>query len=94
MRNAVLIVIGIAIGTGAAYLLQRPCPACICPPSVEVKLNEFNPDKVKFKKGNFTYEPHNEIHDVTIVADTAILSLLLQAVQRKESDSTGISKSN
>lgn len=70
------LVIGIAIGAGLVYLTQRPCPSCVCPPSVEVKLSEFNPDKIKFKKGNFTYEQYNTINGPIIVADSTALRLL------------------
>lgn len=72
------ILIGLVLGAGLVYLTERPCPACNCPPAVEVKLNEFDPGKINNKKGSFSYAPHNTITGTIIVSDSTIRAILLQ----------------
>lgn len=76
----IAVLIGMVIGAAGTTMIVRstakPCPDCVCPPSVEVKIGEFSPDKIKFKKGDFHYENHNEIRGTIVVADSSMLKLM------------------
>lgn len=74
--------IGVRIGSKAAREAVLPCPACSCPPAVEVNLADFDVDKINNKKGTFNYNPTlSNVRIVIEAKDSTLLKNLLKSAK-------------
>lgn len=93
MKNPILIlavILGMAAGSGGTLFIAKmikpkieipACPQCpACPPATEVKLQDFDVEKINNRKGSFTYSP--QLHNVTIRIEQKD-SVLLKSLLRK-----------
>lgn len=73
---------GIQIGSKTTRAAILPCPACNCPPAVEVKLAEFDVEKINNKRGTFNYNPTISNARIVIESkDSTLLKQLLKTVK-------------
>lgn len=92
MSKYILIIalaVGIAVGSAGTLFISKAikpvinipaCPPCNCPPATEVKLQDFDLDKLNNKKGNFTYAP--QLNNVRVIIESKD-SLMLKQLLRK-----------
>jgi hypothetical protein len=94
MKNPILIiavVVGCLLGSASTLFIAKmikpkivipSCPACNCPPSTEIKLQELDMDNLRRIKGDFNYNP--SLSNVTIkieAKDSVMMKQILKSVK-------------